>query len=152
MPPLCRLLPRTVKDPANIRTDRIIQNHRSRRVRTSAIKQQRKYKIGLNFQERVSSVHHSLKPSRICLYCNAKLFAGEIEGKCCINEKIKLALTEYIAPLEDLFRRLDNVGNKFRCNIRAYNNIFVFTSMGVRIDENLANGKIRYDLINVPNK
>ncbi|CAG8636276.1 4043_t:CDS:2, partial [Racocetra fulgida] len=61
-------------------------------------------------------------------------------------------LTECIAPLEDLFRRLDDVGNEFRCNIRAYNNIFAFTSMGVRIDKNLANANHGLDqrTYNVP--
>ncbi|RIB20725.1 hypothetical protein C2G38_1963502, partial [Gigaspora rosea] len=43
--------------------------------------------------------------------------------------------------LRNLFMRNDNIGNDFRENIRAYNNIFAFTSMGIKLDENLANGK-----------
>ncbi|CAG8738910.1 17302_t:CDS:2, partial [Racocetra fulgida] len=111
MPPVRRLLLRTVRNAEDIRTD--------------------KYKIGLNFQETTTAVRHLLKLSRICPYCNAKLFARESKGI--------LASIECIAPLKNLITRLDNVGNKFRNNICAYNNVFAFTSMGVKIDENLAN-------------
>ncbi|RIB13129.1 hypothetical protein C2G38_1975444, partial [Gigaspora rosea] len=43
--------------------------------------------------------------------------------------------------LRNLFMRNDNIGNDFRENIRAYNSIFAFTSMGIKLDENLANSK-----------
>jgi hypothetical protein len=43
--------------------------------------------------------------------------------------------------LRDLFTRNDEIGKDFRNNIRAYNSIFAFTSMGVKLDENLANGR-----------
>ncbi|CAG8823344.1 9500_t:CDS:2, partial [Cetraspora pellucida] len=142
MPPYHHLLSRNVRNVDNTQTNSIIQNQKSQRRRTSVIKQQRKYKIGLNFQEINSAIRHSLKPSRICSYCNAKLFAGETEGICCKTGKIKLASTECNAFLKDLFTRRDNMGNEFRNNIRAYNNIFAFTSMGVKIDQNLANGSL----------
>ncbi|CAG8481212.1 9192_t:CDS:2, partial [Scutellospora calospora] len=41
--------------------------------------------------------------------------------------------------LKDLFTRLDDVEKDFRDNIRAYNSIFAFTFMGVKLDEDLAN-------------
>ncbi|RIB25117.1 hypothetical protein C2G38_1892617, partial [Gigaspora rosea] len=43
--------------------------------------------------------------------------------------------------LRNLFTKNDNVGRDFCNNIRAYNSIFAFTSMGVRLDDRLANGK-----------
>ena len=43
--------------------------------------------------------------------------------------------------LKNLLTRNDNIGKDFRNNIRAYNSIFAFTSMGVKFDENFANGK-----------
>ncbi|CAG8601269.1 19172_t:CDS:2 [Racocetra fulgida] len=79
MLPVRRLLPRTVRNAEDIRTDSFIQNQRFRRIQTSTIKQQRGYKIGLNFQETTTAVRHLLKLPRICPYCNAKLFAGETD-------------------------------------------------------------------------
>ncbi|CAG8816757.1 827_t:CDS:2, partial [Gigaspora rosea] len=49
-----------------------------------------------------------------------------------------LALTDDITELRNLFLRHDNIGKNFRINVRAYNSEFVFTSMGVKLDDNLA--------------
>ncbi|CAG8592648.1 27903_t:CDS:2 [Dentiscutata erythropus] len=59
---------------------------------------------------------------------------------CCKSGKIKLASGDAPA-LRNLFIRNDNIGKDFRENIRAYNSIFAFTSMGIKFDEDLANGK-----------
>ncbi|CAG8852509.1 33184_t:CDS:2, partial [Gigaspora margarita] len=41
--------------------------------------------------------------------------------------------------LKNLFIRNDCIGKDFCKNIRAYSNIFTFTLMGVKLDENVAN-------------
>ncbi|CAG8759838.1 7482_t:CDS:2, partial [Gigaspora margarita] len=45
-------------------------------------------------------------------------------------------------PIRNLFTRCDEIENEFRANIRAYNSIFSFISMGVKLDEKLANGSL----------
>ncbi|CAG8495786.1 40294_t:CDS:2 [Gigaspora margarita] len=100
------------------------------------------HKISLNFQKTVSTICHVLKPPHICTYCNAKLFASESKGICCMLEKIKLVPNKDITPMRNLFTRCDKLGNEFHANIRAYNSIFSFTSMGVKLDEKLANGSL----------
>ncbi|CAG8444015.1 7874_t:CDS:2 [Dentiscutata heterogama] len=52
-----------------------------------------------------------------------------------------LASTDDITELRNLYLRCDNIGKKFRVNIRAYNSAFAFTSMGVKLDKKLANDK-----------
>ncbi|CAG8729423.1 29321_t:CDS:2, partial [Gigaspora margarita] len=48
------------------------------------------------------------------------------------------------AVLRDLFVRNDKVGKDFHKNIRAYNSAFAFTSMGIRLDENLASDTLEF--------
>ncbi|CAG8673172.1 11509_t:CDS:2 [Dentiscutata erythropus] len=48
---------------------------------------------------------------------------------------------EDTAPMKELFTRRDNVGSEFCKNIHAYNNIFAFTSIGTKLDDELANDK-----------
>ncbi|CAG8523625.1 1506_t:CDS:2 [Dentiscutata heterogama] len=104
-------------------------------MQTSLNKPRRLYKFGLRFQETASAIRHALKPPCVCSYCDAKLFSGETGGICCISGKIKLASTEHAASLRDLFMRLDEMGNEFRVNIRAYNSVFAFTLDNVINDD-----------------
>ncbi|CAG8754325.1 17478_t:CDS:2 [Dentiscutata erythropus] len=112
-------------------------------MQTSLNKLRRLYKFGLHFQETALAIRHALKPPCVCSYCDTKLFSGETEGICYVSGKIKLASTEHAAPLRNLFMKLDEMGNKFHVNIRAYNSVFTFMSMGVKIDNTLANSKDR---------
>ncbi|CAG8795148.1 2567_t:CDS:1, partial [Cetraspora pellucida] len=68
-----------------------------------------------------------------------KKFVGESNSLCCNNEKIVLSDEETPPALLDLFVRTDKIGCEFRNNIRAYNALFAFTSMGVHLDQQLAN-------------
>ncbi|CAG8638860.1 6621_t:CDS:2, partial [Dentiscutata heterogama] len=52
-----------------------------------------------------------------------------------------LASTEDITELRNLYLRCDDIEKNFCVNIRAYNSAFAFTSMGVKLDEKLANSK-----------
>ncbi|CAG8505033.1 6938_t:CDS:2, partial [Scutellospora calospora] len=138
MPLLRNLRSQTIKDS---RLADAARKQRSRRTQTLANKPPKTYKIALHFCEMATVVHHALEAPHICSYCNAKLFSGETEGICCIKGKIKLASTEPVASLKNLYTRCDDVGDEFRNNICAYNSVFAFISMGVKLDKKLANGE-----------
>ncbi|CAG8475653.1 28661_t:CDS:2 [Gigaspora margarita] len=97
--------------------------------------------IGHCFQEATTSIYHISDTVRTCSYCNAKLFLTEIQEMCSKSEKIKLVSADNTIALRNLFIRNDDIENDFRKNIRAYNSIFAFTSIGIKLNENLANGK-----------
>ncbi|XP_019160783.1 PREDICTED: uncharacterized protein LOC109157339 [Ipomoea nil] len=87
-----------------------------------------------------------------CIHCGALFWFEErkknysIKGSpmfslCCNNGKIKLQ--ENTLPPEgifDLFFGTDELSKKFLQNIRTYNNMFCFTSMGGKIDKSLNKG------------
>src|SRR6185436_7006598 len=80
----------------------------------------------------------------ICKYCLALRWEGEPEGLCCSKGQIQLAqLKSPPEILELLLTGEDPDTNKpFIDQIRAYNQIFAFTSIGgARLDTNLANAK-----------
>ncbi|CAG8856682.1 34147_t:CDS:2, partial [Gigaspora margarita] len=66
------------------------------------------------------------------------LFPTEAQESCCGTGKIKLMSADDTTVLRDLFVRNNKIGKDFYKNIRAYNSAFAFTSMGVRLDKNLA--------------
>ena len=81
-----------------------------------------------------------------CSECQAKYWKNETNAKnifsnCCKNGKVKLPqLDEPPKYLRDL---LDN-NNQFKNNIRAYNSIFAFASLGANIDKKLIEKKGNY--------
>ncbi|XP_075492617.1 uncharacterized protein LOC142530687 [Primulina tabacum] len=82
---------------------------------------------------------HELHPMHICCYCGAKKFQFEPPTFCCDNGKIKLAATEVPPDMLNLFTDYESTeAMQFRKNVRAYNSIFSFTSLGVKIDKELA--------------
>ncbi|CAG8656393.1 17074_t:CDS:2 [Cetraspora pellucida] len=100
-----------------------------------------KYFSDPEVQKIVSSVFDTIC---ICTYCHAGLFPTENQGTCCGLEKIsRLTLADDTIALRNLFVRNENIRKEFCNNIRAYNSAFAFTSMEVRLDENLVN---KYDL------
>jgi len=77
-------------------------------------------------------------------YCLALRWEGEPEGLCCLKGQIQLAqLNSPPEILELLLTEEDPDTNKpFVDQIRAYNQIFAFTSIGgARLDTNLANAR-----------
>ena len=74
---------------------------------------------------------------KTCKHCKALKFPGETDGACCYNGKYSLLSIE-MPPQEliELFEKRD-----FMPHIRKYNSVFSFTSMGVSVDQTLANGK-----------
>ncbi|CAG8481416.1 6227_t:CDS:2 [Gigaspora margarita] len=119
------------------------QMRRSRRLLSPIRKQPKYYNIGRSFQETATSLCGIFNMIHICTYCNAKLFLTETQEMCCKSGKIKLASAGDIAALRNLFIRNDYIEKDFRKNIRAYNSIFAFTSMGIKLDNKLANDNVR---------
>ncbi|KAM0026775.1 hypothetical protein Hdeb2414_s0020g00562021 [Helianthus debilis subsp. tardiflorus] len=82
---------------------------------------------------------HLLKEQRPCGYCGARRFPREFPTFCCMSGKTTLASTPVPSELHQLFTSQEEIGRIFRENIRAYNTNFSFTSMGVSLDETMAN-------------
>ncbi|KAL5698567.1 DNA helicase [Ranunculus cassubicifolius] len=76
-----------------------------------------------------------------CRHCQALLFLHETGDFCCINGKTILPPIESPPEIMDLYIDQSPIGRHFRKNIRPYNHIFSFTSMGIHVDEALANGR-----------
>lgn len=91
-------------------------------------------------------------PTCVCFYCNALMWADEKSGKvkstgsaafslCCLKGKVDLP---YLPKPPKLLRHLwtdeDPRSNNFKDNIRAYNNMFAFTSMGGKVQNSINDG------------
>ncbi|KAF7801895.1 uncharacterized protein G2W53_041006 [Senna tora] len=89
-------------------------------------------------------------------YCGAMMWYKECVNKsknsvhpnfslCCMKGKVQLPVTkEPPKLLFDLFTRKDSRSGDFMKEIRNYNNMFAFTSMGGKIDHSVNNGKGPY--------
>lgn len=95
-------------------------------------------------------------PTFICFECNAKLCQAEAargnpQGKkvsyslCCGNGKVQLP-NQPQPPrlLFNLYRNKHPKSKNFFTNIRAYNMMFSFTSMGGKIDSSINRGRGPY--------
>ncbi|CAG8641579.1 30783_t:CDS:2 [Racocetra persica] len=60
---------------------------------------------------------------------------------CCSNEKVGLAKPIILPLLLQLYFNQDDVTREFCYKIRLYNSAFIFTSLGVNLDRNLANAR-----------
>uniref|UniRef100_A0A803MEP6 Helitron helicase-like domain-containing protein n=1 Tax=Chenopodium quinoa TaxID=63459 RepID=A0A803MEP6_CHEQI len=74
----------------------------------------------------------------LCEYCGAKLFKDESINLCCNQGEIRLAPNHMPDSLHNLFLSLDSSSESFRKYIILYNNMFAFTSLGVKKDKELA--------------
>ncbi|XP_019178591.1 PREDICTED: uncharacterized protein LOC109173751 [Ipomoea nil] len=116
-----------------------------------------------DFQEVVEQLHDNVPskndyyfdcgdPEYVCEHCNAFFWYNERASNsrscdrpkysaCCVNGKIKLPLmTTPPQKLFDLFFTSSDKNKCFLKNIRSYNNMFCFTSMGGKIDRTINNG------------
>ncbi|GAA0170172.1 hypothetical protein LIER_40909 [Lithospermum erythrorhizon] len=99
------------------------------------------YNCARNFHEYHEAVKHRFPVPTICTKCQAKLFKSETRGLCCRNGAIVLPKIPVPEELLGLFDDQSEEGRLFRQKIRSYNHVFSFTSMGVRLDENLVNAQ-----------
>nr|KAJ0184525.1 hypothetical protein LSAT_V11C900487400 [Lactuca sativa] len=91
----------------------------------------------------------------VCQTCRAKLWRNEsIRGKekgntdyslCCGYDKVQLPDLKNAPPTyERMFRNMDSKSKHFMKNIRRYNSMFSFTSMGGKIDSSINRGNAPY--------
>jgi len=79
--------------------------------------------------------------NNICNHCYALKWQNETKGFCCSNGQVLIAsLSPAPQYLHALLTTNDpNTDEPYVNQIRAYNQILAFTSLGANIDENLAN-------------
>ena len=86
--------------------------------------------------------HQLGRMNQQCRHCGAKMWLGESASMCCGNGRVCLpALEPPPGPLNRLLLGQDRQSTEFRSKIRAYNSVLSFTSVGARIDEQLATGR-----------
>ncbi|KAK9148009.1 hypothetical protein Scep_006766 [Stephania cephalantha] len=100
-----------------------------------------RHNSGRNFPAHYNFQTIILEEPKNCSYCGARLFVHETLDLCCSNGKINLPTPENPQELINIFLDQTDEGKHFRENIRSYNHVFCFTSIGVNIDENLASGR-----------
>ncbi|XP_015161034.1 uncharacterized protein [Solanum tuberosum] len=72
-----------------------------------------------------------------CKFCAARRLQYESPGFCCSNGSIKLVSHRLPPALKSLYFGTNEESNHFRTYIRTYNNMFAFTSLGVKYDKEL---------------
>ncbi|KAH9703741.1 helitron like n domain-containing protein [Citrus sinensis] len=93
-------------------------------------------------------------PTYTCQYCGAILWYEERNKKtkkvsypkftfCCMEGRVQIPFMKETPPLLKYLLGADSgqKGSKFRKNIRAYNSMFAFTSMGGRVDASINQSK-----------
>ena len=91
------------------------------------------------------------QPDCICKDCGSHMWYGERTHKdykptvpgfsmCCREGRIKIANPPLPEPLADLYYSDDRRSKYFLENIRSFNSMFSFTSMGGRIDTSMNDG------------
>ncbi|KAL6183772.1 hypothetical protein ACLB2K_045183 [Fragaria x ananassa] len=107
--------------------------HRVPRMRRERIR----YNAARDFHEERGVQDFQLPSPITCPYCTSLLFHRETFSLCCMKGNIELALIQSPPEMVRLFSDQTDESKKFRQNIRAYNNVFAFTSMGVHLDETI---------------
>ncbi|KAF7815403.1 uncharacterized protein G2W53_029372 [Senna tora] len=94
-----------------------------------------------DFHESMDITQSHLSASTTCPFCGARLLPHESSDFCCFNGRISLPAMPVPPELLSIYNDETEVGRHFRQHIRMYNHIFAFTSMGVHLDGDLANGR-----------
>jgi len=93
------------------------------------------------------------EPGCICQSCGAIMWYEERVGKqrntsnpkfsmCCMHGRIEIAPFKRLPrPLYELYHNNDRKSKYFMDNIRSFNSMFAFTSLGATIDKTQNNGK-----------
>ncbi|KAG5602662.1 hypothetical protein H5410_034032, partial [Solanum commersonii] len=97
-----------------------------------------KLKVNLQNDNLLSKDYLLLKKVPSCKFCVAKTFQYESPCFCCDNGSIRLTSHNMPTELRNLFLADSKKSQHFRTYSRAYNNMFVFTSLGVHYDRELA--------------
>lgn len=143
------------------RKEKLQQLREAKRARQNNSEPSQQTSIQASSSSTPSTIVHSQiwnfgKPTYICQHCNALLWYEErlnsnksttnpSFGMCCKQGKIKLPPLK--EPPQYLKRLLTGEGKdstNFRENIRSYNSMFAFTSMGGIVDKEINMGKGPY--------
>ncbi|XP_070028974.1 uncharacterized protein [Nicotiana sylvestris] len=84
------------------------------------------------------SEYVALKRIPNCQFCHAKKFEYEPPRFCCNSGSRRLTSHKMPTELSELYFRNTEGSENFRTYIRTYNNMFAFTSLGVKYDKELA--------------
>lgn len=107
-----------------------------------------------NFHDIVRAAYFDVgEPSFVCKYCKAIMWYEERSkknqntstpdfGMCCMQGRIVIApFAPLPQTLHDLYFQNDRRSKFFKENIRSFNSMFAFTSIGAKIDNTKNNGK-----------
>ena len=92
----------------------------------------------------IENNRHKLKEMNIvCEHCYALKWENETKGFCCMSGQVVIApLSPAPQHLHRLLTAKDpNTNEPYVSQIRAYNQVLAFTSLGANIDEDLANAR-----------
>ncbi|XP_060202830.1 uncharacterized protein LOC132631247 [Lycium barbarum] len=79
-----------------------------------------------------------LKKVPNCKFCKARRFQYEPPNFCCSKGSVKLVSHQLPSKLKSLYLGVTDESNHFRTYVRTYNNMFAFTSLGVKYNKELA--------------
>ncbi|XP_060172388.1 uncharacterized protein LOC132603376 [Lycium barbarum] len=79
-----------------------------------------------------------LKKVPNCKFCKAKRFQYEPPNFYCSKGSVKLVSHQLPSKLKSLYLGVTDESNHFRTYVRTYNNMFAFTSLGVKYNKELA--------------
>ncbi|KAL0006068.1 hypothetical protein SO802_013629 [Lithocarpus litseifolius] len=99
---------------------------------------QGRYNCAKDFKEGRETIRYQLPQPKTCRFCNARLFHRETSLMCCKDGKMSLPNIPICLEFMELICEQTPRGKHFRQYIRVYNNMFAFTSMGVRVNESVA--------------
>ncbi|KAH7853445.1 hypothetical protein Vadar_002482 [Vaccinium darrowii] len=99
-----------------------------------------RYNCARDFHEYQGIPRSQLPAPTTCHHCHARLFLHETMELCCKSGKTVLPPIPAPPEMTDLFCEQTADGRHFRKNIRAYNHVFSFISMGVHDDKELPGG------------
>ncbi|ETP44864.1 hypothetical protein F442_08609 [Phytophthora nicotianae P10297] len=91
--------------------------------------------------EDIEEGRHQLPGQFTCIWCGAWKWPGESDVSCCLKGRVQLSpLLPAPGELQQLYRTAE-----FRENIRAYNQVFAFTSVGASRSDTGGFGRERED-------
>ncbi|GJT32308.1 hypothetical protein Tco_0922727 [Tanacetum coccineum] len=113
------------------------QNH-TKRKRSKSRSQGHIPTMGRDLLSFIASSASVLPRMQDCPHCGAVKFYSETKNFCCLNGRVSLSSNELPDSLKQLLTSTSEEAKTFRTYIRTYNNLFAFTSLGVRADANLS--------------
>ncbi|KAG3019639.1 hypothetical protein PC123_g6689 [Phytophthora cactorum] len=134
--------------------ERVAQEEEAREAQREAVRIRRKcmqrghslcnherFAIARVSGKNVRDGHHALPEMYECIWCGAWKWPGESDVSCCFKGRVQLPpLTPAPSYLLGYYR-----DEAFRRNIRAYNQVFAFTSVGVARSDGVGVQGVRED-------